>query len=144
MPVTDPSSGFIFCEGKDDSLLLHGFLDSSGPLIVPTGGKRGFKSFIDGYCSAYKSVPPYVGFRDRDFDIKPPEYPQLIRLHGEKPIWATYRACIENYFIDADTIIAAWEKVGANRQVGNHPGQDSLQEIITNSAHEISAYQAVR
>ncbi|MGC1377020.1 MAG: hypothetical protein WA821_12385 [Anaerolineales bacterium] len=154
MPVTDPSAGFIFCEGKKsneekddysyDYLLLNGLLNASGPQIVPTGGKHGLKSFIDGYLSTYKSTPPYIGFRDRDFDIKPPKDPQLIRLLGGKPIWTTYCACIENYVIDPDLIAAGWTKVGADRQVGNLPSRDVLQEIIVNSAHEISDYQAVR
>ncbi|MBM4423631.1 MAG: DUF4435 domain-containing protein [Chloroflexi bacterium] len=149
MAVTAASVGLIFCEGKDDSYdsrLLDRLLESSGPRIVPIGGKFGFNAYIDGYLSSYSQKPPFIAFRDRDFDLKPSAQPSLIRIPGSKPIWATYRACVESYLIDTELIRDFWrEKAnGPKWEFGLPPEAPAIEQALVNSAQQIAAYQAVR
>ena len=150
MPVTASITGIIFCEGKGadsyDYYLLNRLLVSSGPRVVPIGGKFGFNAYIDGYLSSYSQKPPFLAFRDRDFDYKPPETPTLLPVPGSKPIWATYRACIESYLIDADLLRSYWIDMSAGPKWNYGPVPDLavIQEKLTDSAQQIAAYQAVR
>ena len=50
----------------------------------------------------------YIVFRDRDFDEEPSSTIGLIRL---RDYFLTHRACVENYFLDADLI--SWVKFPA-------------------------------
>jgi hypothetical protein len=149
--VIDPALMVIFCEGRPgslDDLLLSHILPIGGALIKPVGGKRGMRAFIEGHLTSYSeaSRPAYLGFRDRDFDVEPPGHPELIRLRGEKTIWLTHRAAIENYFIDADLIWQYWaEREDAPKWA--HGPALSVTEIeghIRASARELVDYQAVR
>jgi hypothetical protein len=149
MPVTAQANGFIFCEGKETSYdyrILDRLLSSSGPHIVPIGGKYSLNAFIEGFCSAYNSPLQYIAFRDRDFDIKPPDSPKLLAIRGQKPVWTTYRACIESYLIDSRLFYEFWQSgsKGPEWKLGESPDQLVFQQIILESAREISAYQAVR
>lgn len=149
MPVTSQAVSLIFCEGKTDSYdyaLLNRLLTSSGPQVVPVGGKRGFKSFIDGRLSTFNIPPPYIAFRDRDFDLDPTDTATLLAFPGVQNIWTTYRACLENYLIDASLIQSFWQEksVGPKWKHGAAPILEELQNKIELSAREISEYEAVR
>jgi hypothetical protein len=114
--VVDPSTKIIFCEGDSDSsdsldaLFLRHLVPGEKAYIETAGSKSTLRAFIEGYLANYNtSQPSYIGFRDRDFDFEPTnETPQLFRLSGEKPIWLTYRATIENYLIDTDLLRACF------------------------------------
>ncbi|MEE8391215.1 MAG: hypothetical protein V3S14_10525, partial [Anaerolineae bacterium] len=148
--VLDPASRIIFCEGRPDSLddLLLGHLMPVGrTLIKPVGGKRGLRAFIDGYLGSYPGAQPaYVGFRDRDFDIEPPEHPELIRLSGAKPIWLSHRAAVENYLIDADLLRQYWIERENTPTWAYGPALSTteIKDHIRESARELANYQAVR
>ncbi len=130
-----------------DPLLLAHVLPVGRAFVRPVGGKRGMRAFIEGYLGTYQHSPPtFLGFRDRDFDAEPAAQSGLIRLPGEKPIYLTHRAAVENYFIDADLIWQYWTE--REQAPGwNHGPALSLAEIedlIAKSARELAGYQAVR
>jgi hypothetical protein len=149
--VTDPALHIVFCEGRpsslDDLLLAH-LLPIGRVQIKPLGGKHGMRAYIEGYLDTYSvdAQPSYLGFRDRDFDVEPPDHPQLIRLHGQKPIWLSHRTAIENYLIDADLIRQYWvERENAPGWAhGPALSTDEIEDHITESARELADYQAVR
>lgn len=149
-PVIDPASKIVFCEGRPgslDDLLLGHLMPVRGALIKPVGGKRGMRAFIEGYLGRYEEAQPdYLGFRDRDFDVEPSDNPKLIRLWGEKPIWLTHRAAIENYFIDADLIRQYWKEREDTPAWAHGPALSvaEIEEHIQESASELVDYQAVR
>lgn len=150
--VVAPSSTItiLFCEGRPhslDDLLLSRLIPGSQVLVKPVGGKYGMKAFIDGYLGSYPSNEPnYIGFRDRDFDSEPPPSPELVRLHGAKPIWMSYRAAIENYFIDADLIHRYWveREQTPDWSYGSALPVDKIKEHIQDTARTLVDYQAVR
>lgn len=77
------AGGLLFCEGKTDIQALRGALGASTSLLtlVPTTGKRGMWAYIRGYLAARYpegAEPPYLVFRDRDFDREPGDEPELI------------------------------------------------------------------
>jgi len=117
-------------------------------LIKPVGGKYGMRAFIEGYLGSYpdESQPGYLGFRDRDFDVEPSENPALSRLPGEKPIWLTYRAAVENYFIDADLLRRYWTEREGTPGWTHGPALSAteIEGHIRESARELAEYQAVR
>ncbi len=151
---------FIFCEGKPDSFdaaLLHEtILTASGPKIVPLGEKKGFNAGIDGYFARQAfpgatesdtnqaDLPRFIAIRDRDFDIKPSTSPELLRLRGKKEIWATYRASIENYVIEASLLESGWRPSGAEKILGKFPGIAKTTAILEESARAIADYQSIR
>ena len=148
--VVDPSLRIIFCEGRPgslDDLLLWHLLPVGQVLIQPVGGKYGMRAFIEGYMGSYpESQPDYLGFRDRNFDVEPPELPQLIRLAGEKPIWLSHRAAIENYLIDADLFRQYWTERESAPGWAHGPALSTaeIKDHIRESARELADYQAVR
>lgn len=147
--VLDPASKIIFCEGRPGSLddLLLRYLMPGRIFIQPVGGKRGMRAFIEGYLGGYPgSKPEYLGFRDRDFDIEPPERPQLIRLQEEKPIWLSHCAAIENYLIDADLLWQYWVERESTPGWAHGPALSAteIEDHIRESARELADYQAVR
>jgi len=105
------------------------------------------RAYIEGYLGSYSGQQPgYLGFRDRDFDVEPPERPELIQLLGEKPIWLSHRAAVENYLINADLLWQYWvERENAPGWVhGPALPADEIETRIRESAHELADYQAVR
>lgn len=161
----------IFCEGKktsvdsslDYQLLSRIIADISGDqcTIVPIGGQFNFSRFCQGYF--YKTnqddnqdkkikQPSYIFFRDRDFDIKPTSNIQLLQLVNNQSTFLSYRACIENYFLDANLIHNYWLEKFQGRQEnptttwghGDSPGIDKISEWIQNSAMSLKDYQSVR
>ncbi len=148
--VLDPHICIVFCEGRPgslDDLFLHHLIPPGRAFIRPVGGKQAMRAFIEGYLGAYVgAVPRYLGFRDRDFDFEPPPDPQPIRLPGEKPIWVSYRAAVENYLIDADLIWEYWEerKDTPAWQHGPPLSKDEIESRIHESARALVGYQAVR
>jgi hypothetical protein len=148
--VLDPSSQIIFCEGRPDSLddlFLNHLVPGGRGFIQPVGGKQAMRAFIEGYLGTYPGASPrYLGFRDRDFDFEPPSDPQLIRLPGEKPIWTSHRAAIENYLIDADLIWKYWSerKSAPAWRHGPPLSKDEIESYIEQSARDLADYQAVR
>ncbi len=148
--VIDPSTKIIFCEGDANSLdplFLRHLVPGEKAYIETVGSKYTLRAFIEGYLANYNtSQPSYIGFRDRDFDFEPTDIPQLIRLPGEKPIWLTHRATIENYFVDADLLRQYWmerENTPAWKH-GPAPSIDEFENHIRDSASELVDYQAVR
>ncbi|VXD16300.1 conserved hypothetical protein [Planktothrix serta PCC 8927] len=148
----------IFCEGKDTSLdyqLLSKIIaDISGfNTIVPVGGKFNFSLFSQGYFARYETInQPYIFFSDRDFDVKPTSNIQLLLFANNQSRFLSYRACIENYFLDADLIHNYWLEKFQGRQenptttwaYGDSPGIDKISEWIQNSAMSLKNYQSVR
>lgn len=146
---------FIFCEGKEksyDRALVNRILDGiSGVTIVPSGGKFNFSGFIDGYLDSQSNISHqnYIIFRDRDFDEEPSSNIALIRL-GK--YYLTHRACVENYFLDADLIDSYWQEKYREKQDnpsskwghGNSPGVGLISQWIESAARNLAEYQAVR
>ena len=151
MAVAGAETRLVFCEGKPDSLdsriLNRALVGRSDVLIVPSGGKRGLRAFIEGHLARYRGGPPsYVAFRDRDLDIEPTETGQLMQLEGSKPIFVSHRACVESYLLDEDLIDTYWSEssVASVWRHGPSPGPDSIREWIAQAAKLIESYQAVR
>jgi len=149
MPVTSPSIPLLFCEGKPDSLdyIFLSYLAVGTVQICPGGGKYGLNAFVEGRLSSYGvNTPQYLVVRDRDFDAEPPASVQLIEYKGEKPIWLTYRACIENYLLDAELLHQYWttSSVGPEWRHGSPPDVLKLDEKMDSVARDITAYQATR
>lgn len=147
---------FIFCEGKEksyDRALINQILDGiPGVTIIPSGGKFNFSGFIDGYLDSQSNInhQNYIIFRDRDFDKEPSSNIGLIRL-GK--YYLTHRACVENYFLDADLIDSYWrEQYRVKKEDhpsskwghGNSPGVEVISEWIELAARNLAEYQAVR
>lgn len=149
LSVISSLTPIVFCEGiKDglDTVFLHQIIPPGQAQIKPVGGKEAMRAFIEGHIAGYTSPPKYLGFRDRDFDVEPPDTPQLIALHGPKPIWMTYRACLESYFIDADLLHQYWSgsATGPAWKYGPSPLKATFETIIEQSARQLAEYQAVR
>ena len=152
MSVTGPGTKLLFCEGGMESLdvqlLNRLLLGRTGTLIVPAGGKQGLRSFIDGHLASFApyELPEFLAFRDRDFDALPPDTPRLNRLSGEKPIFLSYRPCIESYLLDADLIVDYWTKHERTPRWchGPSPGRDEILDWINKAAEDILHYQTVR
>ena len=149
--VVDPATKIVFCEGRPGSLddLFLGHLMPMGQVLIkPVGGKQGMRAFIEGYLDSYpeETQPTYLGFRHRDFDVEPPEQPELVRLPGAKPIWLGYRAAVENYLIDADLIRQYWKERESTSgwQYGLALSTADIEDHIQASAQELVDYQAVR
>jgi len=141
----------IFCEGSASSLdirLLARLMRGCRPaLFVPVGGKHGLRAFIDGHLATRASRPRYLAFRDRDFDVEPPRKQELIHLGGPKPIFLTYRSCVESYLIDAELIDLYWAFHNENSLRWGHggsPGRDAVGSWAQEAARAIADYQAAR
>jgi hypothetical protein len=152
----------IFCEGQPTSLdyklldkLVEG-IPGDKCTIVPAGSKFTFSIFAEGYFSGNKVLnQKYIVFRDRDFDVKPTANCQLLQLGnrlGNRAIALTYRACVENYLLDANLIHNYWKAKYEEKQENpsskwghkDSPGVDTISAWIENSAKNLQAYQAVR
>lgn len=148
--VTTPSKPIVFCEGREgglDAVFLHQIIPTGSAQIKPVGGKDAMRAFIEGHMAGYTgTLPKYIGFRDRDLDVEPPDTPQLIRLPGPKPIWMTYRACLENYFIDPQLLHHYWSQcaTGPAWKYGPSPSVATLDALIEQSARELAEYQSIR
>ncbi len=147
--IVAPSVKIIFCEGQPgsfDDLLLANLVE--GGQVIPVGGKYGMPAFVEGYLGSYppEMQPNYLAFRDRDFDIEPPESPKLIGLPGKKPIYLSHRAAIENYFIDSNLLRQYWteHENTPGWAHGPAPPIDKIETHIRESARELIDYQAVR
>lgn len=152
----------IFCEGRQSSLdykLLNKVIeDIPGDkcTIIPAGSKFTFSIFAQGYFFPDEVARQrYIVFRDRDFDARPTSNITLISLghkSGNQSITLTYRACIENYLLDANLINQYWknkyqEKIDNPTSKWGHedsPGITIIEEWIKSSAEELRFYQAVR
>ena len=149
--LIDSSTGIVFCEGHAgglDPIFISNILSPGTAFIRPVGGKYGMRAYIDGYLSGYTTgnEPKYIAFRDRDFDYEPPAKEKLIELGGEKPIYLSYCASIENYLIDSSLIRQYWaERQDAPKWGhGKAPSINEIEEKIIEAAIEIRDYQAVR
>ncbi|NLS93151.1 MAG: DUF4435 domain-containing protein [Planctomycetaceae bacterium] len=152
MNVTGRGTKLLFCEGEPDSLdyrLLSRLLRGKPPtiLVVPSGGKQGLRSFIRGRLAGYQSPPPYLAFRDRDFDVEPSADVLLIAPHQGKPLFHTHRAAIENYLLDADLIDNYWTTLAQNAPNWSHgtsPGVSDIRQWMNEAARQIASYEAIR
>lgn len=150
----------IFCEGKKSSLdfsLLNRLFESfpsNKPTIVPAGSKFTFSVFAQGYFSPDEvGSQQYIVFRDRDFDVYPTENIRLLKpIKSQDKVFATHRACVENYLLDPHLIDNYWLSKFTEKQDnpsskwghGNSPGVETIKNWIENSARHLQEYQAVR
>lgn len=154
----------IFCEGGRESLdyrvlsTILGSMRSSNCTIVPIGSKFALAGFIQGYFQgASQAQVSYLVFRDRDFDAIPSsDSPRLLQLEGregQRQPFLSYRACIENYFLNSDSIHQYWQSKYEEKQEhptsgqwghGDSPGVEEIQGWIKDSAKQLQDYQAVR
>lgn len=123
---------------------------------IPAGGKFTFSIFAQGYFFPNEVANQrYIVFRDRDFDAKPTKSIQLLELvNSRNKVLAclTYRACIENYLLDADLIHTYWkakytEKMENPTSRWAHEDSPEIETIaawIETSARSLRFYQAVR
>lgn len=151
----------IFCEGKTeegkqslDIKILIKFIKSAYPqiTIIPFGGKRSMKAFIDGYIQqkGVVSMDLCIGLRDRDFDFPIPDKSSIISIDEksekkqktEKMIFATYRTCIENYLLDPNLLcqFVINEKVKGQQKLHASLTEEWLKE----SVRDIQFYTAAR
>jgi len=151
MAVDSHSTKILFCEGKPDSLdslLLSTIVPLGQIRIQSVGSKQSLPSYIQGYWEGQNIDPPpnYIGFRDRDFDRKPPSTPRLLEFHPKRNIWTGYRTTIENYLIDPNLIHEYWQihAQAPKWQCGPPPSQEEIAAAIRESAEELCDYQAVR
>lgn len=151
MTITSPARLIIFCEGTPSSLdfaVLQHIRTPKAGLIVPIGGKGGLQRFIDGYQRVHDNPQRYIVFRDRDFDLRPPDDSALLTLpDGPKHIFLSYRTCIENYLLDAallDQYFIYCQKNALKWKFGPSPGLTQLNQWIKEAAQAITAYQATR
>jgi hypothetical protein len=155
----------IFCEGEPyslDYLLLNRLLETiKVPFItVSVGGKFSFSTFARGYFSKKRERQKeehqnYIVSRDRDFDAIPTQDVHLLKLDtrlGNKNVFLTHKACIENYLIDDTLIHEYWaekytekqEKPASKWGHGDSPGLEAISKWIQNSAEKIKDYQVIR
>ena len=146
----------IFCEGKQSSLdfrLINRVIeniDVNKPTIVPSGSKFTFSVFVEGYFSKIETTnKKYIVFRDRDFDIKPTNDVQLVKLGS---MLLTHRACVENYLLNSDLIHNYWVTKYIEKQNnpisrwghGDSPGITAISAWIEQAARSLQDYQVVR
>ncbi|BAZ13342.1 hypothetical protein NIES4071_51810 [Calothrix sp. NIES-4071] len=146
----------IFCEGKQSSLdfrLINRVIENlsvNKPTIVPSGSKFTFSVFVEGYFSRIETTnKKYIVFRDRDFDIKPPNDIQLLKFGS---MFLTHRACVENYLLNSDLIHNYWVTRYIEKQNnpisrwghGNSPGIIAISTWIEQAARSLQDYQVVR
>lgn len=150
----------IFCEGKLTSLdykLLNRVVEGlSDCTIVTSGSKFTVSIFAQGYYYPdEKQNKKYIIFRDRDFDAQPTPSIQLLQLSnksGKNPTFLTYRACVENYLLDANLIHNYWVAKYQEKQENptskwgqkDSPGKDLILDWIEDSAKYLKDYQSVR
>lgn len=151
----------IFCEGKTeegkqslDIKILIKFIKSAYPqiTIIPFGGKRSMKAFIDGYIQqkGVVSMDLCIGLRDRDFDFPIPDKSSIISVSEksekkqktEKMIFATYRTCIENYLLDPNLLcqFVINEKVKGQQKLH----ASLTEEWLKDSVRDIKYFTAAR
>ena len=122
---------------------------------MPAGSKFTFSVFAQGYFSPDEvGSQQYIVFRDRDFDVCPTEDIRLIKpiKSQEDKVFATHRACVENYLLDPNLIHNYWLSKIVEKQDnpsskwghGNSPGVENITEWIEKSARDLQEYQAVR
>lgn len=152
------SKVIIFCEGdanSPDSLLLNQIFlgEEHKPSIQGGAGKFGLTNFAAGYLlTTPAKKQKYIMFRDRDFDIQPSPEPKLLQLNRPKSLFLTHRACMENYFLNADFIHNYWEYKYQEKQNnpsskwghGDSPGVEEITDWIESAAKSLKDYQAVR
>lgn len=143
--------GHLFCEGNPNSLdfmLLSRLVPDRAFKVVPSGGKFGFRAFIEGYFAGEEPRGPCLGFRDRDFDAEPTAECALIRSpqSPRREIYLSHRSCIESYLLDPALIHGYWERSseGPSWSHGDPPAVDEIRVWIQEAAREIAEYQAVR
>lgn len=154
--VTSPKTIILFCagntDGSPDFSLYNRLIREryAGELTIkPFGGIRGFQGFINGYLAGYKKdeQPPYIALRDRDFIAQDIDHQPLTTvsrlLKISRHIYATHRACIENYFIDPE-LIYKFLRDRTKSKTGMRLTQNNVTAIIEQSGKDILDYQAVR
>lgn len=147
--VVGSNNALLFCEGKPSSLdisVLTRLPCAVSFLVIPSGGKQGLRSFIDGYVGAKRHSGLVLGFRDRDFDAEPTERPSLWRLPGGKEVYLSHRACVESYLLEPALIHRYWdeESVGPAWRHKKPPPPEEIHRWIEDSARDIAEYQAIR
>jgi hypothetical protein len=67
-------------------------------------------------------------------------------LAGDKPIFLSYRACVENYLLDPELIREYWDEssTGPNWRHGASPSVNAIDEWLDAAARDIAHYQATR
>ncbi len=148
-------SKFIFCEGENnsiDKLFINKYIVSNSQYAIkPIGTKNNISAFLQGYnTNTAVKMTDYVLIRDRDFDFEPLENNQgLIPIPKQKNVFATHRASIESYFIDATLLhkYLVWLRNTPMYQTKKDiylPTANDIQTTINFAAKKIQSYQAVR
>jgi hypothetical protein len=146
----------IFCEGKQSSLdfrLINRVIENiyvNKPTIIPSGSKFTFSVFVEGYFSKGETTnKKYIVFRDRDFDKKPTDNVELVKLGS---MLLTHRACVENYLLNSELIHNYWVTKYIEKQNnpisrwghGDSPGIIAISTWIEQAAKSLQYYQVVR
>ena len=133
----------IFCEGTPNSYdaKILNRLVPTGVTIVPTGSKHSMGAYVEAHFRNFipEQRPPYLCFRDRDFDAEPPLQPALMEA-GRKQSFLSYRTCIENYLLDPQLFA---EYCKANHLPATLQ-QDTFRQWFLESAQMVRHYQAAR
>lgn len=115
------------------------------------GGKRGIPNYVRGYKKIENQNQEPNGcivFRDRDFDYSPPLDGIRLIENGKPYIVCTFRASIENYFLDPVLMAHYFEWLGRTPNYQNKQltriSTDFLNEKIKESASRIKAHTALR
>lgn len=149
MGVLGPPGRVLFCEGKEDGLdqlvlsrLLEG---AAGWTVVPTFSKSGYGSFAKGYLRS-KDPASWSGVLDRDFDLRPPDAPQLLSDPRDRSVWRLHRAEIENYLLDPDLIAAYWREgeAGGKPEFRRAESPAQIRARIEAAARALVSYEATR
>ena len=94
---------YVLCEGGKNSfdrqILDTIIADITSVELNPMGGKFGSGAYLQGFLNSQKELPPYLTFRDRDFDADVPLTPSLTPSPYQKHVFMSYRATIENYLL---------------------------------------------
>jgi len=149
--IAGSSHGLLFCEGTPgsyDYAILNRLIPGASFQVVPSGGKYGLPSFIEGYLGGKEHRGRLVAFRDRDFDAEPTSDAALLRspISQRREIYLSHRACIENYLLEPELIHRYWDESSKGPKWSHKtpPTQESIRTWIEEAAREIADYQAVR
>jgi hypothetical protein len=135
---------YLLCEGSKNSfdrqILDTIVADISGVEIQPMGGKFGSGAYLQGFLGGMSKMPPYLTFRDRDFDADVPATPSLTVSPYQKHVYMSYRATIENYLLTPTAVF----DFCSNKNIDGFVNISEVETAFRNAAEEIKYYQAAR
>ncbi len=140
---------YLFCEDRSSETVCFKIQDDLAAeldvQLIRSGGVRGMRAFKNGFLerigkSTYKG---YLIFRDRDFDAEIPEQIELTNTKDKNGIvskneFMSHRVTIENYLIDANSIVQYLACVNQEIELV------TIKQCLRTAAREIVSYSAVR